>query len=461
MKIIISGGWGYGNLGDDAILDATIHQLQAQFPGCQCVVLTYDLVDSAIHATEGVKLQIGAHGLTDGGGCELFRPSMVQDYSLPRKVWVKTKFALTETATWFNYVSNSQTLQELRALLATADLFVMSGGGYFNEKWMNKTRAQLLELRMAEQAGVPTLILGPTIGRFEGVIRQEIESCFRQALLVTVRDEFSFAEATQWSEHVSVVPDIALSNWLSTPVAASGLGIVFTSSHAEFSERVAQSVKSFVERCGEDWSVKLFVTRRWKYDLRAAITLQEQLQSLGVACDLVMPSNFRNLEMGLAACRIVISENLHGLILAARNLVPVVAVNDYPVGSPNYKKFIAFLAQSNSQDLFFNAKSNVENIASTLLALARGYETKKNELRTLREQVAEQYGQALSGLDLPRLKKERAVDAPRSNLHSVSATIIGVDGDSMIEDREVRTAHQEAISGFDLQSNGHLEKQRP
>lgn len=398
MKIIVSGGWGYGNLGDDAILDSTIRQLQAQFPGCQCVVLTYDLTDSAIHASKAVQLRIGAHGITDGGGCELFRPSMVQDYSLPRKAWVKAKFALTESAPWFKYASSQSAMRDLQAELASADLFVMSGGGYFNEKWMNKTRAQLLELRLSARAGIPAIILGPTIGRFEGAIRREIEASFRQARLITVRDEFSLAEVTQWSERVSVVPDIALSHWLTPPRVQEGLGIVFTSLHTDFGRRVAQAVRSFIQQRGEDCPVKLFVTRRWKYDLRAAIALQEELQSGGVACDLMMPSNFQNLEQGLAACRLVISENLHGLILAARNLVPVVAVNDYPVGSPNFKKFIAFLAQSNSQDLFFNAMSPMEKIASTLLALSEGREAKQRELRALREHVAHQYEDALGGL---------------------------------------------------------------
>lgn len=452
MKIIISGGWGYGNLGDDAILDSTIQQLQTQFPGCQCVVLTYDLVDSSIHAAEGVSLRVGAHALTDGGGCELFRPSMVQDYSTPRKAWVKVKFALTETAAWFKHASSASTLRELAAELATADLFVMSGGGYFNEKWMNKTRAQLLELQMAAQAGVPTVILGPTIGRFEGPIRQEIESSFRQARLITVRDAFSFAEATQWSERVSVVPDIALSNWLPKPAAANGLGIVFTSNHADFSGRVAQSVRRFIERHGENWPVKLFVTRRWKYDLRAAITLQEELQSLGVACDLMMPSNFRNLEKGLAACRMVISENLHGLILAARNLVPVVAVNDYPEGSPNYKKFIAFLAQSNSQDLYFNAKSDVESIASTLLSLARGHATKQDELRALRQHVAQQYEEALSSFDDPLLKKGPPVGRPKSSSPAIGA-VDATTGDH----QKLRPPGQQPQKGIDTLSNAHAD----
>lgn len=401
MKIVVSGGWGYGNLGDDAILDSTIHQLQMQFPGCECVVLTYDVRDSAIHAAAGVSLLPGVHALTDGGGCEVFRPAMNQDYGLRRKAWVKAKFAITETQAWFKRASGADAMRTLAAELASADLFVMSGGGYFNEKWLNKTRAQLLELRMAAQAGVPSIILGPTIGRFNGAIRTEIESCFRKAQLITVRDEFSFAEAEQWSDKVSVVPDIALGNWLPPVEKPEGLGIVFTSQHAEFRARTARAIRQFRGQRPEAWPVKLFLTRRWKYDLWAAISFQEDLQAQGVASELVMPSNFRALEAGLASCRLVISENLHGLILAARNLVPVVAINDYPVGSPNFKKFIAFLSQSNSQELFFNAQSSDEAIAAKLTGLADASEVKRRDLLALRELVAKLYKDALSAVMVP------------------------------------------------------------
>lgn len=400
MKIVVSGGWGYGNLGDDAILDSTIRQLQLQFPGCECVVLTYDLQDSAIHAVPGVELQLGIHGFTDGGGCEVFRPSMTADYGLRRKAWVKAKFAVTETTAWFKYASNPSVLRNLQDELASADLFVMSGGGYFNERWMNKTRAQLLELRLAAQAGVPSVILGPTIGRFSGAIRAEIETCFRKAQLITVRDEFSFAEAKQWSDRVSVVPDIALGNWLPPVAQPDGLGIVFTSQDAGFRVRTALAINRFRSLRQEAWPVRLFLTRRWKYDLRAAIAFQEDLQAHGVACELVMPSNFQALEKGLAACRLVISENLHGLILAARNLVPVVAINDYPPGSPNFKKFIAFLSQSNSQELFFNAQSSGDAIAAKLSGLADTLDAKRRDLRSLRELVARQYKDALGTLGI-------------------------------------------------------------
>lgn len=400
MKIIVSGGWGYGNLGDDAILDSTLRQLQVRFPGCQCVVLTYDLADSAVHASENVRVQLGVHGLTDGGGCEIFIPSMTEDHSLPRKAWIKAKFAATESAAWFRHARSRSGVQAVQAEIASADLFVMSGGGYFNEKWMNKTRAQLLELQFAEQADVPTIVLGPTIGRFEGGVRDEIAARFRQVRMVTVRDEFSYAEAAQWNERVNVVPDIALGNWLPEPGVPDGLGIVFTSLHADFRNRLVQAVQQYVAQRGGKTDVKLFITRRWKYDLRAAITLQEEFQQAGVACNLVMPSNFRNLEKAMAACELVISENLHGLILAARNLVPVVAVNDYAVGSPNYKKFVAFLSQSNSQELFISSQSSVQQMTEKLLTLNAHGEHKRQELRALRESVERQYKDALAAVEL-------------------------------------------------------------
>ncbi len=97
----------------------------------------------------------------------------------------------------------------------------------------------------------------------------------------------------------------------------------------------------------------------------------------------------------------VISENLHGLVLAARNLVPVIAVNDYRVGSPNFKKFNAFLAQSSSEDLFFNSQTPAEKIAETLAGLRSGSEVKQQDFRALRERVGQQYAAALGGLVIP------------------------------------------------------------
>lgn len=399
MKIVISGGWGYRNLGDDAILDATIFQLKKAFPGCMCIVLTYDVDDSVVHAADGVHVRHGVHKYSDMGGCEIFCQSIMNDYSVAKKIALKINFSASESRSWFNYFSSHKDCLDVKNEISSADIFIMSGGGYFNEKWLNKTRAQLLELNFAANANIPFAILGPTIGGFGENIKNEISSTFGKAALITVRDDFSYSEALQWNKKIDVVPDIALSKWLPEVNKKIDLGVVFTNNNASFRLKFAQSIKEFIkDNKIDDPCINLYLTRRWKYDLRCAIDLQNILQKEGVASNLVMPSNFQELEIGLASCRMVISENLHGLILAARNLVPVVAVNDYVVGSPNYKKFIAFLSQAGSDKLFFNAENSLEDILFVMKEAWAGGVEKKIILDELRDKVNEKYEDVFSQL---------------------------------------------------------------
>ena len=45
-NIILSGGWGYGNLGDDAILLSSVRLLRDKFPNARINILTYCIRDS-------------------------------------------------------------------------------------------------------------------------------------------------------------------------------------------------------------------------------------------------------------------------------------------------------------------------------------------------------------------------------------------------------------------------------
>lgn len=42
MKIVLSGGWGYGNLGDEAILRATVRILNKIYVNPQITVLSFN-----------------------------------------------------------------------------------------------------------------------------------------------------------------------------------------------------------------------------------------------------------------------------------------------------------------------------------------------------------------------------------------------------------------------------------
>ena len=71
MKIVLTGGWGYGNLGDDAILSSTFSLLKEVYPDAEFYVLTYDIEDSLEHNNEGVKLLRSTHSYIDLGTSKL------------------------------------------------------------------------------------------------------------------------------------------------------------------------------------------------------------------------------------------------------------------------------------------------------------------------------------------------------------------------------------------------------
>lgn len=386
MRVVISGGWGYRNLGDDAILDSTIQLLKNKYPDVVIDVLTYDVADSAVHQQPQVRLHHCAHTYLDNQVCEYRYQVVNRDYSIPKKVYYKLADRVIESAWWFNSAVKKNKFAQVEKIIIGADLFIMAGGGYFNEKWMAKTRAQLWELETAKQHQVPYIIIGPTIGSFPSTLAARIKQAFSAAERISVRDDASYEGVRQYRDDITLIPDIALSNWLTPQPVSQTIGVIFTNSSAELQDKLVQALTSAVEQ-HPGWQIRLFISRHWKYDFENSKRLQRKLLQAGIDAEIVFPSSFRRLEEGLSRCGLVISENLHGLILAARNLVPVIAINDYPVGSPNYKKFVAFLKQSDSDSLFINEKTEAISAAQMISALINSCDDKKQLLASLREQV--------------------------------------------------------------------------
>ena len=52
MNILLSGGWGYGNLGDDAILEASVRILCNLYPQSKITIMSYEPCDINIHGYE-------------------------------------------------------------------------------------------------------------------------------------------------------------------------------------------------------------------------------------------------------------------------------------------------------------------------------------------------------------------------------------------------------------------------
>jgi polysaccharide pyruvyl transferase WcaK-like protein len=54
-NILISGYYGFGNIGDEAILSAMIEQIKSKIPDCNIIVTSYNIEETKrLHGIEGI-----------------------------------------------------------------------------------------------------------------------------------------------------------------------------------------------------------------------------------------------------------------------------------------------------------------------------------------------------------------------------------------------------------------------
>lgn len=361
MKIIISGGWGYGNLGDDAILLATLDLLQQAYEGAEIVALTYSSDPLVRDRYPNVRFARAAHSVLDWGSSESMFRRLDRHYGLLNRVQLKCREAIANSEFAYRIRENDPKILYLQREIADADLFVMAGGGYFNEHWASNVRAHLREVDLARAHGVPYALMGQTFGAFrDAALKRRVADMVHGAQAIAVRDEFSHRDLAALQVDAALIPDIALAETRTHPLTPGDerpVGLVLNNRSEAFLTRMASIFARFVADNG--MPVDVIMSRRWQGDLRASVKAQHILNLHRIENRLVLPSSVFDLENALARCRLVISENLHGLIIAARNQVPVVAVNDYPVGSPNHRKFDSFMSQIGSERFCIDRESEV------------------------------------------------------------------------------------------------------
>ena len=167
-RVVVTGGWGYGNLGDDAILVSTLGLL-AKVGANQIVALTYQSDSSLLEGVTGARFVDSMHRRCDNGVAEgLFRPI---DSSITRQKYLHSKIVnLAQQKMLIGKPYDLSTLAKPFGdeVLRDASLFVVAGGGYLNEGWISKTSSVLDELTVACDLGVPVVVAGPTFGGESG-----------------------------------------------------------------------------------------------------------------------------------------------------------------------------------------------------------------------------------------------------------------------------------------------------
>lgn len=144
----LTGGWGYGNKGDNAILEGMRQSLSSRFPDDSLTVTSYSQAEMREqHGIESIK-------------------------SVHRLLWKRAPLGLLRWIGIFVWRATDlkvllvPSLRKHQSLMRQARAVIMGGGGYFNDAWPDMLRSRYVEIDLARSVGTPVVIYGQTLGPF-------------------------------------------------------------------------------------------------------------------------------------------------------------------------------------------------------------------------------------------------------------------------------------------------------
>jgi polysaccharide pyruvyl transferase CsaB len=286
LRFLLSGYYGFGNAGDEAVLSGIVERLRSDYPDADITVLSADPAATA-----------NTHGV-----------AAVQRWRLA-SVW---------------------------SALGRCDVLLQGGGSLIQDVTSRLSAVYYLGvLRLARLRRVPTVILAQGLGPLRNpVLRAWTRREFRAAAAVTVRDQDSLDELGRLgvtSPSPVLVADPAL---LMTPRRHG-------SATADAAPRAVIAARDWPGAAGAHASCRALA--RWLWESRGLevdvvafqdpgdVTLARDISEASVGCRLVSglghPADIVTL---VARADLVVAMRLHGLILAAAQCVPAVGISYDP-----------------------------------------------------------------------------------------------------------------------------------
>jgi len=166
LNVLISGGYGYGNTGDEAQLGANINRWRQLQPEAKITVLS-----------PNPQYTESAHGVNTEPAPRVvfFNADRITDYGESNS-WFKWKFRLNKPRLLLNARLAAKGLPSLFLLprearllqrLRSADVLHLSGGGYLTGMTLSRLWDNMLLIRLADLLGTPVILSGQTIGIFK------------------------------------------------------------------------------------------------------------------------------------------------------------------------------------------------------------------------------------------------------------------------------------------------------
>jgi polysaccharide pyruvyl transferase CsaB len=284
-RFLISGYYGFGNLGDEAILRMIVAGLRRHWP-----LGTIDVLSARPEET--------AH---DHG--------------------------VEATSRWDRAAVRNATTR--------ADVVLSGGGGLLQNATSLKSLLYYAEIiRRAVHAGKPTMVFAQSIGPLDFIGKQTVRECCRGLAAATVRDRRSMDLLAPLVAGIEIrrTADPVFLYELDDEVdlASEGLGpdseplvIVAVRKTARFNEGIGV-LAAAVDRLAERWGAHVaFVPFAGQPDAEAATQVIRKCRSKPVLFDL---GGLARVAGAIRRASLVIGVRLHALILAARFGTPFLAV---------------------------------------------------------------------------------------------------------------------------------------
>lgn len=334
MKIVVSGGWSYGNIGDEAIAAATIHLVNRYFPEVAVVYTSYDPED--FQKNHGIGAVPSLHKALAGYN---------NDVSALETLLTK----------------DSSLLRDFSGLVDADTLFIMSGGGYFHENWTTQFYTRLLEIQLAKKAGAKVALIGQSIGPiFTDHGRQLLAQALNLCDYLCVRDNSTaqLLQQLQLQVRIHQAPDVAMITRDIFPACAPEGKPIVNIMPAAFSSYVpntarkaphplAQKIKKRLSFTGINYArqfkklvrklvkenryrVRFVLSTTWQWDRKFADSLTRGLPR--DSYEIIPCKTFEQLCSSLSQGSAIISTKMHPLIVSVSyGIVPVGISYNYKV----------------------------------------------------------------------------------------------------------------------------------
>lgn len=197
-NILILGGYGYGNTGDEAQLNETLNIMNKHFNDHNILVLTPNL--EYTRNTHNCNVDYAPREAFFNSQSD---PNTIYwikniDEEEQMKQKMKNIFFISWLKKYFHLRIKNKKIDHLIELLKNTSLVYYSGGGYLTGATLSRLFDGCLFISLCQLFNIPVVLSGQTIGLFRNNFDRKIsKKAFNYAKLITLRDPIDSAKALE------------------------------------------------------------------------------------------------------------------------------------------------------------------------------------------------------------------------------------------------------------------------